>query len=188
VVLGIEHGATVVGGAAASNRGELGRGWQNPAVAITRAIKADKLALALLVLYLVLLAVLTLRPIGADVESHLRVNLRPWATIGPALRHGPGSFAFSILAGNLLAFVPLGLLLPAANRRIAWPLVILAGMALSTAIEITQYGLSLYVGHGYRAADIDDVIVNVAGTIVGLALFAIVHFGVSLLGRSRPAG
>ena len=151
-------------------------------------MRIDRLALTLLLIYLLLLAVLTLRPVGADVDSQLRVNLRPWATIGPALRHGPGSFAFSILVGNLLAFVPLGLLLPAAIRRISWPLVILAGLALSAAIEITQYGLSLYVGHGYRAADIDDVIVNVCGTIVGLTLFAIVQFGASLFGRSRPAG
>ena len=151
-------------------------------------LRIDRLALALLVLYLVLLAVLTLRPVGADVDSHLRLNLRPFATIGPALRLGPGSFPFQILVGNLLAFVPLGLLLPAANRRIVWPLVILAGFTLSAAIELTQYGLSLYVGHGYRAADVDDVIVNACGTIVGLTLFAILQFGASLFGRRRPAG
>ncbi len=151
-------------------------------------MRIHRLALVLLVAYLVLLAVLTLRPVGADADSALRVNLRPWATIGPALRIGPGSFQFRILVGNLLAFVPLGLLLPAANRRIVWPLVILAGLALSAAIEVTQYGLSLYVGHGYRAADIDDVIVNVAGTIIGLALFAVLQFGGALFGRRRPAG
>lgn len=151
-------------------------------------MRIDRLALALLVLYLVLLAVLTLRPVGADADSTLRINLRPWATIGSALRLGPGSFPFRILVGNLLAFVPLGLLLPAASRRIPWPLVILAGLALSTIIELTQYGLSLYVGHGYRAADIDDVIVNVAGTIVGLALFAILQVAAALFGRRRPAG
>ena len=151
-------------------------------------MRIDRLALTLLVLYLVLLAVLTLRPVGADADSALRVNLRPWATIGKALRLGPDSFAFRILVGNLLAFVPLGLLLPAANRRIPWPLVILAGLALSAAIEVTQYGLSLYVGHGYRAADIDDVIVNVAGTILGLTLFAIIQLGAALFRRRRPAG
>jgi len=151
-------------------------------------MRTDRLALTLLLFYLVLLVVLTLRPVGADADSTLRVNLRPLATIGPALRLGPGSFPFSILVGNLLAFVPLGLLLPAANRRIGWPLVVLAGFALSAAIELTQYGLSLYVGHGYRAADVDDVIVNVAGTIVGLALFAILQLGAWLFGRSRPAG
>lgn len=150
-------------------------------------MRIDRLALALLIAYLVLLAVLTLRPVGADVDSTLRVNLRPWATIGPALRLGPGTFVFSILVGNLLAFVPLGLLLPAALRRISWPVVILAGLALSAAIELTQYGLSLYLDHGYRAADVDDVIVNVTGTVVGLALFALLHLGLRLIRWSRTA-
>jgi glycopeptide antibiotics resistance protein len=151
-------------------------------------MRIDRLALALLVVYLVVIAVLTLRPVGADADSAVRLNLRPWATIGKALQLGPGSFPFRILVGNLLAFVPLGLLLPAASRRIAWPLVILAGLALSVAIELTQYGASLYVGHGYRAADIDDVIVNVAGTIIGLALLGTLQVGAWLLGRSRRTG
>jgi glycopeptide antibiotics resistance protein len=148
------------------------------------AMRIHRLALALLVVYVVVLAVLTLRPVGTDVESHLRINLRPWATIGTALRLGPGSFPFRILVGNLLAFVPLGLLLPAA-RLVAWPFVILAGMVLSIAIEATQYGLSLYVGHGYRAADIDDVIVNTAGTVVGLALFGAAIAASRLVRRLR---
>jgi glycopeptide antibiotics resistance protein len=152
-------------------------------------MRIDRLALALLVAYLVLLALLTLRPVGADIDSSIRINLKPWATIGPALRLGPGTVQFRILIGNLIAFMPFGLLLPTAFRRIPWPLVILAGIALSSAIEATQYGVSVYLGHGYRRADIDDVIVNVAGTIVGLALFGVLALGANLLnrGRRRPA-
>lgn len=137
-------------------------------------MRTDRLALALLVAYLVVLAFLTLRPASADIESNIRVNLKPWATIGTALRLGPGTVPFARLVGNVLAFVPLGLLLPLAFRRLWWPLVILCGLLLSAAIEVTQYGLSLYVGHWYRAADIDDVIVNTAGTVVGLAMFGLV--------------
>jgi glycopeptide antibiotics resistance protein len=61
-----------------------------------------------------------------------------------------------------------------------WPLVILAGVALSALIETTQFGLSQYVGHAYRSADIDDVIVNTAGTVTGLALFGVAAAGVRL--------
>lgn len=147
-------------------------------------MRIDRLALALLIIYLVVLAVLTLRPVGADVDSNVRVNLKPFATILPALRHGPGSFAFANLIGNLLAFVPLGLLLPVALRRLWWPVVILAGAGLSAAVETTQYVLSINLGHGYRAADIDDVIVNVCGTIVGLALFGVTALAVLIIGRT----
>jgi glycopeptide antibiotics resistance protein len=146
-------------------------------------MRIARLALLLLLAYMALLAVLTLRPVGADAESHLRINLRPWATIGPALRLGPGSFQFRILVGNLLAFVPLGLLLPAAVRRIPWPVVLLAGLALSVAIELGQLGLSLDLGFGYRSTDVDDVIVNVAGTAAGLVLFAAAQASVTLFRR-----
>jgi glycopeptide antibiotics resistance protein len=148
------------------------------------AMRIDRLALALLIVYLVVLAVLTMRPVGADVDSNVRLNLKPFATILPALRHGPGSFAFANLMGNVLAFVPLGLLLPVAFRRLPWPLVILVGAALSAAIETTQYVLSINLGHGYRAADIDDVIVNVCGTIVGLALYGIAALAALIIGRT----
>lgn len=151
-------------------------------------MRIDRLALALLLLYLVVLAILTLRPVGADIESNVRVNLKPFATILPALRHGPGTFVFASLVGNVLAFVPLGLLLPMAVRRIPWPLVIVGGAALSAAIELTQYALSTNLGYGYRRADIDDVIVNVFGTIVGLTLYAIVRLAVSLVRWARSAG
>ena len=150
-------------------------------------MRIDRVALLLLLAYLALLAVLTLRPVGADVDSNLRINLKPFATIGPALRHGPGSFVFATLVGNLLAFAPLGLLLPAAFRRINWFAVIAAGLALSVAIESAQLGLSLYLGFGYRAADVDDVIVNVAGTIVGLTLFGVASLAGTMVRRLRRA-
>lgn len=151
-------------------------------------MRIDRLALALLLLYLVVLAILTLRPVGADVESNVRVNLKPFATILPALRHGPGTFVFASLVGNVLAFMPLGLLLPLAIRRIPWLLVILAGAALSAAIELTQYALSTNLGYGYRRADIDDVIVNVLGTVVGLVLYGTLQLTASLVRRVRSAG
>jgi glycopeptide antibiotics resistance protein len=146
-------------------------------------MRIDRLALALLLLYLGMLAFLTLRPLGVE-GSDLRLNLKPFATILPALRHGPGSFVFSSLVGNVLAFMPLGLLLPLAFRRIPWLLVIVTGAALSAAIELTQYALSTNLGYGYRRADIDDVIVNVFGTVVGLTLYGLIQLTASFGVRS----
>jgi glycopeptide antibiotics resistance protein len=151
-------------------------------------MRLDRFALALLLTYLVVLAILTLRPVGADLESNVRVNLKPFTTILPALRHGPGTFSFTILIGNVLAFVPLGLLLPMAFRRLSWLLVIPAGAALSGAIEVAQYALSTNLGYGYRRADIDDVIVNVFGTAVGLTLFGAITLTASVVRRVRSAG
>ena len=151
-------------------------------------MRIDRAALALLLAYLVVLAILTLRPVGADVDSNVRVNLKPFATILPALRHGPGTFVFASLVGNVLAFVPLGLLLPLAFRRLPGLLVIIAGGVLSAAIELTQYALSTNLGYGYRRADVDDVIVNVFGTVVGLTLYGVAQLTASIVRRVRSAG
>jgi len=138
-------------------------------------------ASVLLALYLVLLAGLTLRPVSEDTNQSLRVNLRPFATIGPALRLGPGSFPFRVLVGNFVAFVPLGILLPLVRRRTGPAFVVLVGIGLSSTIELAQLAISLALGYGYRSADIDDVIVNTAGTMAGVALVLIVRFAARLM-------
>ena len=123
---------------------------------------------ALLLIYLALLGTLTFRPAGsAGTQPDLRINVRPLATIAPALRAGPRSFAFRVMVGNVLAFIPLGLLVPLARPRYGIALALLVGLGLSAAIELGQLGVSLAVGFGYRSTDIDDIILNVLGTAIG---------------------
>lgn len=70
---------------------------------------------------------------------------------------------------NLLLFVPLGLLLPIVFRsyRENGKKVLLTGFLLSLAIELLQL-------FGGRFAEIDDLIINTAGTMVGYGLYACV--------------
>ncbi len=132
---------------------------------------AAYLGLVALAAYLVVLLGLTLQPSTFDADSALRFNFRPFASIGPALRLGPESFAFRQVVGNIVAFIPLGLLLPLASSRLAWAWVPLAGLALSVTIEACQLAISLAVGYGYRAADVDDVILNATGVLIGYSAF-----------------
>ncbi len=122
----------------------------------------------LLVIYLALLGTLTFRPAGsAETQPNLRINMQPFATITPALRAGPRSFSFRVMVGNVLAFIPLGMLVPLARRRYGVILALMAGLALSAAIELGQLAVSLGVGFGYRSTDVDDVILNGLGTAIG---------------------
>ena len=68
--------------------------------------------------------------------------------------------------GNVLMFVPLGLLLPWINSRLRrlWR-TLLASAAMITAVEIAQL-LSLR-GFG----DVDDLLLNLIGTAIGFGLF-----------------
>ena len=74
-------------------------------------------------------------------------------------------------AGNVFLFVPVGFLLPmaAAKRR---PFGVTVGFAalLSAGIETVQY----FIG---RSADIDDLLLNVFGAVLGFGLYAILRNG-----------
>ncbi len=72
------------------------------------------------------------------------------------------SFAFSNVAGNVIAFVPLGafLLLFKQDKRIAANLLIIC--MISVVVEVIQ-GL-----FGMGAADVDDVILNSLGGLIGI--------------------
>ncbi len=72
------------------------------------------------------------------------------------------------VAGNLIAFVPLGFLVPALRRD--WRSLILVAalsFAASVLIELIQY-LS-----AQRVADVDDVFLNTLGGILGYVAFLI---------------
>lgn len=75
---------------------------------------------------------------------------------------------FFILIGNILLFVPFGFLFPLAveqmkktKRATSFVLIVGMSMLLSIFIEINQFLFT------YRVADIDDVILNTTGGLVG---------------------
>ena len=80
------------------------------------------------------------------------------------------SFALATIAQpllNIVLFIPLGLLVRAMTGR-GIPTAILLGLAASLLIETTQYtGLWGIYDCGYRVADVDDLLTNTAGALVG---------------------
>jgi glycopeptide antibiotics resistance protein len=79
--------------------------------------------------------------------------------------------------GNVLLFIPLGLLLPLVWPRLRFWKAIQIAIAVSVSIEVLQYASRAW--GSYRLADVNDVVLNVLGASVGLIV-------VSLL-RLRPA-
>ena len=66
---------------------------------------------------------------------------------------------------NVLVFIPIGLALCSAFRRIRWWQTVVIGMALSVGIELLQ----LVFKRG--CADIDDVIHNTLGCVIGYGFY-----------------
>lgn len=72
------------------------------------------------------------------------------------------------LAGNVVCFIPLGFVLPVlSNRRLKFFSVLFISCTTSVMVELIQ----LYTKLG--SCDVDDVILNTCGGIVGYILFAI---------------
>ena len=75
--------------------------------------------------------------------------------------------------GNVALFVPLGLLVPLVWTRMRFWRGIQVAIALSFGIEVAQYLSSAW--GSYRAADVNDLILNVAGASLGLGVIALLR-------------
>lgn len=119
-------------------------------------------ALALFLAYLVVLFGLTLVFFRSPPRVALaRLNLVPLVGIARFLRGG-GRAMWVNVAGNLAAFVPVGLLLPSLSaRHDSAGRVALVGFCLSLEIEALQFASRA------RVADVDDLILNTAGGLLG---------------------
>jgi glycopeptide antibiotics resistance protein len=104
-----------------------------------------------------------------DLKLYLdyNVNLIPFKTIIGYLTNPPNTkIAMTNIIGNILAFMPLGFLTPVIFKRLQlWFKVCILSFGVSMMIEITQ--ILLRVG----SADIDDLILNTLGGLIGYFLF-----------------
>jgi glycopeptide antibiotics resistance protein len=158
--------------------------------------------LSVFVVYLIGVISVTLFPIEiiwGDAPQTYRisrpvVNIIPLVDIIPDFSRTHFSMAFKIkflvknLVGNLTLLLPLGLLLPIlwSKARSFWKIVII-GASVSLSIELLQFILA-YLGFGWgRVTDIDDLILNILGVILGYVIFdkVLVHFNKGISGTKE---
>lgn len=100
-------------------------------------------------------------------------NLVPFGTIGPQLAAGLES-GLRQLVGNLLILLPLGFGLPVVWQRFRrLTPTLLGGFGVALGVEISQFIISLIVGVPYRAFDVDDLILNTTGAVIGWLVWRI---------------
>jgi glycopeptide antibiotics resistance protein len=136
-----------------------------------------EILLLTVVVYLVGLATATLTPnrsprLRAEGRGgiELRPNLASLTCSSASLRRGSTAQAFCVhyARANLALLFPLGILIPLVWRRLRFWRGIQIAIAVSVSVELLQYLSSAW--GSYRAADINDVILNVLGASLGLAL------------------
>jgi glycopeptide antibiotics resistance protein len=151
-----------------------------------RKIKHKILWIAALIIYLYLLTKLILfkgGPVDFEVVRvqlmaflhqpdliHTRtVNLTPFQEISRDWNslslHRPGTAIH--LVGNVMAFIPLGMFIPIlmGNKLLSGANVFLSSLLLSLGYEVTQ----LLTGMGIF--DVDDLMLNTLGGVIGYILF-----------------
>lgn len=125
--------------------------------------------LYLLVGTFVMLSYATIFWYGFPLDFHPAyrfLNLRPFAWAITPYAMGTARMAAQLLL-NVAMFVPVGLLLPVAFRRLRrFPRTAVVCLAVTLSIETLQY----FIG---RSADIDDVLLNLLGGMLGYGLFAL---------------
>ena len=111
---------------------------------------------------LFVLYVFLLLDLVTKVNGNSGINVIPFTEI---LRHGFGSEQFIYnVCWNIFVFVPIGYFLSRFSSIKTVPPVVLISALLSFSIELVQ----LRIG---RSFDIDDIILNVVGGIIGFLLY-----------------
>lgn len=128
----------------------------------------NALVIALMLAMVVVFSLTGVSPISGfhtDIRP-AEINYVPFVGMAAVLREGISWYSVSNILGNVLLFVPLGLLAPIVSPgvRKLWKTALL-GFCVSLWIECTQLFLS-------RGTDVDDLILNTLGTALGYALYA----------------
>ncbi|MFZ7132304.1 MAG: VanZ family protein [Eubacteriales bacterium] len=134
----------------------------------------------ILTCYVLYLSYLTLfdKAYGRDT-IHRSINIIPFKTIFQYLSGTLFTRAVIVnIFGNMTAFLPMGLLLPIVFKRCRNFVMCMTGVLISSIfIEVLQYIT------GVGASDIDDVILNAAGGIIGFFIFIFGRIILNKIGR-----
>ncbi|SEP15025.1 VanZ family protein [Paenibacillus sp. OV219] len=104
-------------------------------------------------------------------QGFWNLQLIPFRTISSSIdsmsRFGIDHPATVALIANIILFVPMGFLVPFVIRKKSFLKTMGTSLAIIVAIEMIQYVTNL------GATDIDDVILNMTGSLIGYILFVI---------------
>lgn len=99
---------------------------------------------------------------AADTNTYHGINLMPFTEI---TRYSFGSKMFYVnVVGNILIFIPFGLFISSFLKSRKVYSVFIVSLITSAVVELVQ----LRIG---RSLDIDDIILNVLGSVIGYLLY-----------------
>ncbi|AMA52445.1 VanZ family protein [Bacillus inaquosorum] len=123
-------------------------------------------------------------PIDADLIKDMKYdfyipfvsgnNFIPFYFFVDVYHEGLQYYVIRSIGGNLILFLPVGLLFPLLFKKLNnVKRILLTGFFISLFIELAQLSISVYIRSVYRSFDVDDLILNTLGTVIGYWLFFI---------------
>lgn len=130
----------------------------------------QEFSLLLLFIYLLLVIKVTLTPFRLNlVYPSFDMNLIPLVETIKVLRGGRLTTALYNIGGNILMLVPFGFLIARAYSNVRkWNIILLYSFGFSLCIELLQFASTT------RIFDVDDIVLNTLGGVLGYACFRIV--------------
>lgn len=95
-------------------------------------------------------------------------NLTPFKTLWP-LFTGRGNHLIAMvnLLGNIVPFIPLGVLAPLVYRRMNWQSSVVLAIAVGLAMEAMEVVFRVGI------FDVDDILLNALGVMIGFWVFTL---------------
>lgn len=107
-----------------------------------------------------------------------RVNLIPFNFGGLFDLHP--NIAIYELGGNILLTVPFGFPIPLLTR-VKPPQILWLSLLVGLSTELAQLVTCLIIGRYYRSVDINDVLLNALGALIGSGLFVVTNKAIKIL-------
>lgn len=117
-------------------------------------------------IFLIIFATILFVPITFHPEEYI-LNIKPFNWIGNI----EDNFQQIVVekVPNIMLFIPLGFFIPIVlkNKRKLWKTILIA-LGITFSVEFVQY----FIG---RSSDIDDIITNILGAIIGYLVFKVLN-------------
>lgn len=122
-----------------------------------------------------------LNTLGSD--PRFQYNLIPFMTVVDSVKN---AFTYNTyllelknIGGNLILLTPLGIYVHFIRRNLGMKNIFILGLGTAVVIELIQLSISLWLGYSYRSFDVDDLILNTFGFIVGYKSFTLIKKEIS---------
>ncbi|WP_369679014.1 VanZ family protein [Bacillus sp. X2(2017)] len=99
-------------------------------------------------------------------------NFIPFYFFVDVYHEGLQFYVIRSIGGNLILLLPVGFLFPLLFEKLNnLKKILLIGFFISLFIELTQLSYSVYIKSVYRSFDVDDLMLNTLGTLLGYWFF-----------------